>query len=438
MRKASIGTTAGDLEVEIALSLSPVLPAPATRLGRNFVHLASATAASNLSDGLRIAALPLLGALLTRNPAAVAGLHLAGQLPWLLFGLLSGAVVDRYDRRRLLMAAHALRCTVVAALTLSVVFEQTTLPLLYIVAFVLGTAETVFDNAAQALLPDVVDERHLERANGRLEIAFLGGNQFVGPALGAALFAAATVAPFALDAVALGVAVLSVGRIRTPAVTAAAAELPRVRLRTAMAQSLRWLWRQPVLRTLSLVNAVINFCISATIAITVLYALDVLEMPAGAYGLLLAGYAVGGVVGGALVDRVVARLGRARTIVLAVALGATSLLVTGLTTSVGVAIAMQGVLALGGSAWNVVTKSLRQVLTPREMLGRVIGAHRLLSWGAAALGAAAGGGLAAVTTIRTPFVVFGVVLAVLAVGMPALLGGRRAGALAERPAQAGP
>ena len=103
MRDVSIGTSAGDLELEIALPRTRVGTPPQRRLGSNFIHLWTATAASNLSDGLRIAALPLLGALLTRNPAAVAGLHLAGQLPWLLLGLLSGAVVDRCDRRVLMM-----------------------------------------------------------------------------------------------------------------------------------------------------------------------------------------------------------------------------------------------------------------------------------------------------------------------------------------------
>jgi MFS family permease len=138
------------------------------RLGLNFQKLWMASAVSNLGDGLRLAALPLLAATLTRDPGLVAGLTVMLWLPWLLLALVAGAVVDQVDRRRLMAAAQGLRMMVVALLGVAVWMGWAGLPLLYAVAFLLGTAETLFDTASQAIIPSVVAPPQLERANARL------------------------------------------------------------------------------------------------------------------------------------------------------------------------------------------------------------------------------------------------------------------------------
>jgi MFS family permease len=137
-----------------------------TTLGPRYWKLWAASTISNLGDGVRFAALPLLAVTLTRDPLLVAGTVFASQLPWLLFALLSGALVDRLNRRLVMVAANLFRAVIVALLALAVLGEVESLAHVYVIVFVLGSAETLFDSAAFALLPALVDKSNLERANG--------------------------------------------------------------------------------------------------------------------------------------------------------------------------------------------------------------------------------------------------------------------------------
>lgn len=386
--------------------------APPSGLSVDFYRLWAATAASNVSDGIRLATLPLLAATLTRDPGLVAGVYTATQLPWLLFGLVAGAIVDRTDRRRVVVAAHLTRAVTVGVLVAAVAGDWASVPLLYVAAFVLGIAETLFDNGAQALVPEIVPRRHLERANGRLEIAMLVGQRFAGPPLGAALFTAAAVLAFTVDALTLVVAALVVLTIRGKRMVERPARR-RTALRREIAEGIGWLLRHRILRTVSLVGAVVNFMMSAVIAIFVLFAFDVLAVEEFGYSMMLVALAVGGVLGSLVAPRLTPRVGRRGAIVLAVGVAGAAQLVTGLVTDPVAVAALQVLLAAGGGVWAVVTTSLRQAVTPNALLGRVIGAHRLLSWGSGAVGAAAGGVVASALGLRAPFVLGGIALLLL-------------------------
>ena len=157
-------------------------------LGPDFAKLWTANAVSNLGDGVTLVAGPLLAASLTRDPRLVAGLAVAQRLPWLLFSLVSGALVDRLDRRLLMVRVDAARCVAVGLLGVAVLADAASLPLLYVVFFALGTAETLFDNAAVSILPAVVPRAQLARANGRLLGAQMVANELVAPPLGGLLF----------------------------------------------------------------------------------------------------------------------------------------------------------------------------------------------------------------------------------------------------------
>ena len=135
-------------------------------LGTDFAKLWTASAVSNLGDGVTLVAGPLLAASLTRDPRLVAGLVVAQRLPWLLFSLVSGALVDRLDRRPVMVTVDAARSVAVGLLGLAVLADAASLPLLYAVFFALGTAETLFDNAAVSILPAVVPRDQLARAAG--------------------------------------------------------------------------------------------------------------------------------------------------------------------------------------------------------------------------------------------------------------------------------
>jgi MFS family permease len=193
-------------------------------LGLSFWQLWSASALSNLADGLVKIALPLVAVTLTDSPGLVAGITLAVTLPWLLFALPAGALADRVDRRRAMVAADLARVAAVAVLAVPLVLglESSTAALwaLYAMALLLGTAETVYDTSAQSILPQVVPRDRLPRANGRLIAAELTANKFVGPPLGgllvAAGLAAAFATPAALWAAAVGALLLLRGSFAVP------------------------------------------------------------------------------------------------------------------------------------------------------------------------------------------------------------------------------
>jgi MFS family permease len=405
-----------------------------SRLGGRYKRLWAATTISNLGDGMSVTALPLLAATLTRDPFLVALLHFAQFAPWLLFSLVSGVLVDRWDRRHVMWRVDLFRAGVIGALGLLVAGDRAGLPLLFVAAFLLGTAETLFDNASQALLPSLVERRHLARANGRLFGAQIVTNQFAGPAVGAVLFAVTAASPFLVDAgsyvaaavlVALIPGVYRPGRQssgargespESPGSTgstgwpAAAGNGPRAMvtgIRRDIADGLRWLWGHRVLRSLALVLGAINLLAEGALAVMVLYAQDILGLGDIGYGLLMTSFAVGSLAASLVGERAVARLGSGQALVLSLVVMGAGQLAIGLSAdAVVVAVLTMGV-GFATIVWNIITVSLRQALIPDEILGRVNSAYRFIGWGAIPIGALAGGVLADHFGLRAPFVVAG-------------------------------
>ena len=178
-----------------------------------FTRLWTASTISNLGDGVVFAAFPLIVASLTRDPIAVSVLAFSLRLPWLLFALPAGVVVDRNDRRRLMIGADVARAGALGLLAIALVSGEPSLLVLYVVGFLVGMAETIFDSAAEAFLPSIVDLEALNKANGRLVSARWVANSFVGPPLGALLFVAAAALPVAVDAITFLVAAVLVATI---------------------------------------------------------------------------------------------------------------------------------------------------------------------------------------------------------------------------------
>ena len=358
---------------------------------------------SNLGDGITLVAGPLLAASLTRDPALVAGLTFAQRLPWLLFSLLSGALVDRLDRRRLMAAVDLFRTVVVGVLGIAVVLGWASLPLMYVAFFLLGTAETLFANASIAIMPAVVPVERLERANGRLFAAELSANEFAGPPIGGALFAAAAALPFLVDAgtFAASAALLLAlrGRFRV-----AAAEGPAgTTIAAEIAEGLAWLLRHRLLLVLAIMLGAGNLTFSATFSVLVLLAQDVLGLGSVGYGVLLTAGGVGGVLGSLLAERVGARLGTGRALFLVLLVQGPAFAVIALSGNPFVVGAMVAVEALAAFVWNVLTFALRQTLIPEGLLGRVTSAYRLVGVGSGALGAVVGGLLAREFGLTAPY-----------------------------------
>lgn len=388
---------------------------PKPKLGTDFLRIWGAAAVSNAGDGVRITALPLLAAAVTRDPIAVSGILLAAHLPWLLFSLPAGAIVDRLDRRKLISGVSTLRAIVMALLCGLVFFGEATLPALYAVAFLQGIGEVFSDNAVFALVPRVVPRQRLEDANGRLESIVQVTNYFAGPAAGGFLFAQAAGLPFLIDALSfLFMAVLVAGiRLRSER---PAAPAPKTTIRADIAEGLRWLRARPALRNLSFIAALTNVALNGTFAIFVLFALEELDLSAAGFGVLLSIEAFGALAGSLLAARIRKHIGIPLAITAALALAGLANLAISASAEAAVVAAMMVAVAFAGGVWNVLTNSLRQAVTPDRLLGRVQSAHRLLSWGAIPFGTLLGGVAAHAFGLRAPFVVAAIMLCALAAG----------------------
>jgi hypothetical protein len=259
--------------------LGPSLP-------RNFRLLWGATALSNLGDGLRLVALPLLATSVTDDPRLIAGVTVAERLPWLFFILPGGAWADRYDRRLLRMRLDIARAVVMAGLVAVILVDQVSIGMIFLVAAMLASAEAVVDSSSMALVPATVAVGDLERAAGRLGSTELAMNDLVGPPLGGLLFGVAIAIPFGLDMLSFAGAAL-VMAFMSGTFTSGAMHTPGVAMRTRVSEGFTWLWNQHVLRTLAVISTALGTASFIGIAVFVLYAREVLELSEFGYGVLL-------------------------------------------------------------------------------------------------------------------------------------------------------
>ncbi|MFF4271475.1 MFS transporter [Streptomyces sp. NPDC001536] len=361
---------------------------PAWRGG--FGRLWSAAVLSSFGDALRTAALPLLAATLTDEPLAIAAVTACGYLPWIVFGLLGGAVADRVDQRRAMWTVDALRGLLVACFAVAVALGQASIALLIALAFALTTLQTLFDNASTALLPALVDDEALGSANARL----MTGQRIAGGLLGAPvvplLLVVGAPVPFVADAATFLVAAALVASLRT----GAPERKPRPAgstLRREIAQGLRTLAGDRALRGLCAATALCNVGVGALIATLVLLVTDWIGAGHAGFAAATTAYTVGSLAGGALNRRLVSRTGRVRAVLLAGIVQIGALAVMGTLRSLVAMVVAMAVFGLMGMVWNVNTTTLMQQRSPAEMLGRVSAAFRTLAVAGAPLGALLGG-----------------------------------------------
>ncbi|MFB7370599.1 MFS transporter [Streptomyces sp. NPDC056222] len=397
------------------MATQTMAPAAASRGGfaGGFRRLWSATTLSGLGDGIRITAFAVFAAALTEDPFLVALVTVASRLPWLFVGPFAGTLADSVDRWRALWLCDLARAAVIGLFALLAFTGGVGITVLAVTAFVLSSIETLAENLSQAVVPDVAGSASLDSANSRLMGGQFVTTEFLGAPLGAFLFSTSHALPFALDTISFGLSALLILSIRRSGAAGtaaakdnAAAPAERMtfrRLREQTAEGIRWLRGHRTLRTVCVLIGTLNFSILAVLSIAVLYALETLRIGENAYGLLMVLVAVGGLVGLLVAPLVVKRIGRGRTLQLAFALCPPAFLVPGLTNDPFLA---AGTLSLVGAAIslaNVVTISLRQVLVPTELFGRVNGAYRLVVNGVSPVGGLVGGVVADHFGLRAPF-----------------------------------
>lgn len=384
-------------------------PAPTKpRLGPQYAKLWTASVISNLGDGIGFVAYPWLASAITRDPLLIALIFVAQRLPWLVFTLPAGVITDRVDRRRLIVLMDVLR----AALTLVVAFfvlAESDMPspdqvaagvvsgdtVLYLVlllaTLLLGFAEVLRDNAAQTILPAIVEPEALETANGRMWGAEMVANAFAGPPLGSLLIGAMFALPFFVDAGTFAVAAVLMftvtGDFRTPRDDVGT----RIGWKTEIGEGFRWLWQHPLLRPMAIILGFLNGLGSVVFGTFVLFAQEVLGTDAFVFALVGTGGAVGGVLGSWLAPRISRRLGSGTSLYVTLVSGVITSLIIGLTSSWVVVWVMFTAATFASVLWNVITVSLRQTIIPDRLLGRVNSVYRFFGWGMMPVGFAIGG-----------------------------------------------
>jgi MFS family permease len=360
-------------------------------LGRRFWTVLSASGLANLSDGIFWVAASLLAVSLTDSPALVAGVTVASRLPWLVFALFAGAAADRLDRRRTMILVDVARVAIIAGLGLTVVAGLDSIALLYVVVFGLGVLETLFDTAAQSMLPAVVDRDRLTPANSRLYSVEFTMNLFIGPPVGGFLAAIGLTWAFGVSAVGYLIAALLLltlaGSFR-PERTG-----PPTRFHEDILEGLRYLAHHRLLRTMAVIIGLLNLGGGMTYGILVLYAVapGPMGLDAVGYGLLLTATAIGTIGGTLVAGRFERWFGKPNLVVGCILALAAQHTVLALSTNPYV---IGLVLGLGGlflGSFNVVYVSLRQRIVPDRLLGRVVASFRLVGLGALPIGALLGG-----------------------------------------------
>ena len=385
---------------------------------RNYLKLIGASGVTNFADGIASVAFPWLATLLTRDPVLIGLVAFAGRLPWLLLVVPAGVITDRADRRRLIMQADCFRLVLACGVVgLILALPDVPMPVaampfilaLSALAFLLGCAEVLRDNAAQTLMPAVVNKDDLERANGQLWSVETILGRFVAPPLAGLLIALSLPSPFLMNAVAFALSALLVWFIILPPRIAP----PRRSWRLETMEGLRWLWTRPVLRRLALSLGVINGLSTLAFVVLVLISQEKLGLSASGYGLLLTAGAAGGVLGGFLCPAIIRRIGAQKSLTVALGVIPFPFLVVGIASSPVVVAAALFFQTLVAVLWNVVTVSYRQRSIPDDLLGRVNSVYRFFGWGTMSLGALLGGVVVSLTepslgrdmALAVPFIV---------------------------------
>lgn len=375
-------------------------------LGQRFWRFWSASAVSQLGDGIRITALPLLAAVITREPLPVAAVSAAVWLPWLLFGLVGGAVVDRVDRRRLMEAGQLARMFVMAGMALAVFTHVETIWLLIVVAFLVGVGEVFVDTALQAVVPALVEQPQLDHANGRLIAAELLANELAGPPIGGLLFTTARAVPFVGDAASFGASALLLATVDGDFKASHGDREPASAWRDVK-EGAAWLFRHPILRPIAFAIAATNFGVMAFGGILVLFAHEKLRVGAVGFGLIISAAALGGLAGSLVAARIAERIGRGRAVITGLASIGLFSAAVGLTSDPFLAGGLEFLVGFSGALVNVPGLTLRQLLTPNRLLGRVVSTFRMVGYGFIPIGALAGGWIASAWGLRATFFVGG-------------------------------
>ena len=372
---------------------------------------------SNLADGVMLAAVPLLAISLTDSPVLISLIGAMVMLPWLLFAIPIGAIVDRVDRRYIFAGANASRSVVVGVLALLIALDHVTIFWLLAAAFIIGVCEVAADTTAQSLIPQILEEKDFEKGNSRLQISETVIQGFIGAPISGFIYAAAIYLPFFINS--LGFAISALLALTIPVkylqdIRQEGEEKTERRFVADMKFGIAYLFNQKVLRRLVVTTATIGLCYAMGSATMVLFIIKELGLQERFFGVILAIEGVGAILGALVASRTSSKFGRSKVMTFAIVASSAVLLIQGFSPNIYIFVALA---TFGGfviSQWNILLMATYQTVIPKELYGRIHGTRRTLVWGAMPLGSLLGGVLANFS-LRLPLYVGGALACVVSI-----------------------
>jgi MFS family permease len=372
---------------------------------------------SNLADGVMLTAVPLLAISLTESPVLISLIGAMVMLPWLLFAIPIGAIVDRVDRRFIFAGANATRSAVVGILALLIATDHVTIFWLLAAAFVVGACEVAADTTAQSLIPQILDKKDFEKGNSRLQISETVIQGFIGAPISGFIYALAIYLPFFINS--LGFAISALLALSIPVkylqdIRVEETDKEPRRFVEDMKFGISYLYNQKVLRRLVVTTATIGLCYSMGTATMVLFIIKDLGLSEKYFGVIMAIQGVGAIAGSLIASKMSTKFGRSQVMTFAIVISSAVLLFQGFSPNIYIFVALA---TFGGfviSQWNILLMATYQTVIPIELYGRIHGTRRTLVWGAMPIGSLFGG-LLANFNLRLPMYVGGAIACAISI-----------------------
>ena len=388
------------------------------KLGPAFNRLFSASVISNLSDGLLAVAAPLLAISLTKDPILISMLSAFVMLPWLLFAIPIGLIVDRSNKRLLITFTNSIRFITAGLVALAISTDTITIYWLLLATFLIGTCEVATDTAAQSLIPVILEKKNFEKANSRMNIAETVIQNFIGAPLSGFLYATAIVLPFILNSLGFLIAAFFVFMIPAHLISqGSSAETPVTEKKSFISEikfGLNYLWNDRPLRRLVATTTSLGLFYSLSTSTLILFITEILEVQAKYFGVLMAGAGSGGVLGGILTPILSKKFGRGAVLAIAIFISSITVIFQGLSPNVWVFGVIGFISTFAITNWNILLMSCYQVLIPADLYGRIHGARRTFVWGVMPIGALLGGVIAQ-SGLRLPLIVGGIATTLISI-----------------------
>lgn len=354
---------------------------------RDYMLLWSGQVVSVIGTGATQIVYPLLILALTDSPTAAGVAGALFSIPYILFSLPAGALIDRWDRKRVMIWCDLGRAAVLASIPIALAFNALSLAQIYVAVLIEGSLFVFFNIAEVAAIPRVVPKEQLPAAMAQNDAAFSTAN-ILAPSIGTLLYQVGRAFPFVLDSLSYGISVISLTLIRSDF------QRQRVQREQHLVQDIReglsWLWQRPVIRFMAFLTGGWNFVGAAEVLILILLAKNV-GASEGEIGIIFSIGGVGGIVGALLGGRVQKRFSFGQAITATTWLSAILFPLLLFAPNVFVMGAIMGLTFCLGAIYNVVQLSYRLALIPDELQGRVNSTFRLLAFGFQPAGAALGG-----------------------------------------------